>query len=422
MSRILVDSGISWLGKIPENWDIQPLGLYLKERNEKVSDKEYKPLSVTKNGIVSQLDNAAKSDAHDDRKKVCKNDFVINSRSDRKQSCGLSKLDGSVSLINIVLQINNYDCNYIKYLLNNSMFAEEFYSNGHGIVADLWTTKYSEMKKIYITQPPLNEQNKIANYLDKKCRKIDSAIKDNKKAIDLLKQYKKVKINEVVKKGINKSIEVKKSNSRFLGSIPSHWKISKAKYMADTLSKGNGITKEDVFADGDVQCIRYGEIYSKYDNSIVKTFSRTFLNKIENPKYLHKGDIIFAITGELIEEIGKNAVYLGDDPCLVGGDILILKHSQNPRFMNYTLNCISSQEQKSIGKSKLKVVHISASEIGNVLIAIPPIDEQEKIADYLDNFCSKIDKVIEYRKQIIEKLEEYKKSLIYEVVTGKKEV
>lgn len=99
-----------------------------------------------------------------------------------------------------------------------------------------------------------------------------------------------------------------------------------------------------------------------------------------------------------------------------------MKHEQNPRFLNYALNSISSQEQKSRGKAKLKVVHISASDIGNILIAIPTIEEQRKIANYLDRIYKQINNVIENKLKMIQELEQYKKSLIYEYVTGKKEV
>ena len=145
--RKMKESGIDWIGTIPEVWDILPISMCFKERNEKVSDTEWEPLSVTKQGIVKQLENAAKSDAHDARKKVCKNDFVINSRSDRKQSCGVSQYDGSVSLINIVLENKKINPKFVNYLLKNYGFAEEFYRYGSGIVADLWSTNYQKMKK-----------------------------------------------------------------------------------------------------------------------------------------------------------------------------------------------------------------------------------------------------------------------------------
>lgn len=153
--RKLKESGIEWIGKIPQCWEVKPIGSCFKERNEKVSDYDWEPLSVTKQGIVKQLENAAKSNAHDARKKVCINDFVINSRSDRKQSCGISIYDGSVSLINIVLTPIKIEPCYCNYLLKNYGFAEEFYRFGSGIVADLWSTNYSKMKKIYIPLPPI---------------------------------------------------------------------------------------------------------------------------------------------------------------------------------------------------------------------------------------------------------------------------
>ena len=136
------DSGVEWLGELPEAWQVKRLGQYLFERREKCSDKEYLPLSVTKNGIVPQLDTAAKSDAGDNRKLVRKDDFVINSRSDRKGSSGISNLDGSVSLISIVLELRSIEPQFVHHLLRSYPFQEEFYRFGKGIVADLWSTNY----------------------------------------------------------------------------------------------------------------------------------------------------------------------------------------------------------------------------------------------------------------------------------------
>ena len=151
--RDMIDSRVEWIGSIPASWQTLTIGSLFKVRNEKVNDTDYPPLSVTKGGIVPQMENVAKSDANDNRKMVLTNDFVINSRSDRKQSCGVSSLDGSVSLINTVL----YPAKdapivpaYLNYLLKNYGFAEEFYRWGHGIVADLWTTRWQEMKSILL--------------------------------------------------------------------------------------------------------------------------------------------------------------------------------------------------------------------------------------------------------------------------------
>jgi type I restriction enzyme S subunit len=135
----------------PDDWPIKRLGELFRERKEKVSDKEFAALSVTKSGIVPQLETAAKTDDGNNRKGVRAGDFVINSRSDRKGSGGLSELDGSVSLINIVLEPLRILPRFAHHLLRSPAFQEEFYRWGRGIVADLWTTRFTEMKNIRVT-------------------------------------------------------------------------------------------------------------------------------------------------------------------------------------------------------------------------------------------------------------------------------
>ena len=175
MSREMKDSGIEWIGEIPEDWKISQIGQMYVERREKVSDKDFIPLSVTMNGILLQLSSAAKTEAHDDRKLVKQGDFVINSRSDRRGSCGISKYNGSVSLINIVLRPNeNIESSYYDWLFHSTVFSNEFYKWGHGIVDDLWTTKWQDMKKISVPVPTMSEQKKIADYLCMKCEMIEN--------------------------------------------------------------------------------------------------------------------------------------------------------------------------------------------------------------------------------------------------------
>ena len=150
------DSGVKWIGEIPIDWRISRVKKYFNERNEKVSDIDFKPLSVTKKGIVPQLENVSKSDNHNDRKKVCINDFVINSRSDRKGSSGMSNFEGSVSLINIVLEPKNIIPKFSEYIFKSKNFIEEFFRNGKGIHWDLWSTRFSELQNIKI--PILKEK------------------------------------------------------------------------------------------------------------------------------------------------------------------------------------------------------------------------------------------------------------------------
>ena len=188
-----------WFGGTPDHWEIARIGSLYKLRNVKVSDRDYVPLSVTMQGVVPQLETAAKTNAHDDRKLVRKGDFVINSRSDRRGSCGISLQDGSVSLINLVLtSLQNMNPNYYNWLFHTIEFSDEFYKWGHGIVDDLWTTTWQDMKNIVIPVPPLEEQQAIADYLDKKCAEIDSVIADKKRQLNVLENYKKSIIYEYV--------------------------------------------------------------------------------------------------------------------------------------------------------------------------------------------------------------------------------
>ena len=193
------DSGVQWIGEIPTHWTLIRIGSLYGLRTQKVSDIDYPPLSVTKMGVLPQLDTVAKTNAHDDRKLVVKGDFVINSRSDRRGSCGISDYTGSVSLINTVLfPITEMNPRYYNWYFHTVGFADEFYRWGHGIVDDLWTTGWQNMKNILISVPPLDEQQRIADYLDSKCAEIDNIITEKKQQIETIEEYKKSLIFEYV--------------------------------------------------------------------------------------------------------------------------------------------------------------------------------------------------------------------------------
>ena len=192
------DSGINWIGKVPEHWEIDKLGHRFIQRKEKVSDKDFEPLSVSKMGVTPQLESACKSDDGDNRKLVRKGDFVVNSRSDRKGSCGFSELDGSVSLINIVVTPRCDNGWYYHHLFRSNNYIEEFYRMGRGIVADLWTTRWSEMRTIMIPVPPIDEQKQIVAYINERVSSIDTQISSIEKQIANLNEYKQSLISDAV--------------------------------------------------------------------------------------------------------------------------------------------------------------------------------------------------------------------------------
>ena len=155
--------------------------------------------------------------------------------------------------------------------------------------------------------------------------------------------------------------------------------------IATAIYRGAGIKRDEVTETG-IPCVRYGEIYTTYNVTFNNCVSHTDEDKIQNKKYFEHGDVLFAITGESVEEIAKSCVYLGHDKCLAGGDIVVLKHNQNPKYMAYVLSTTNAQSQKSKGKVKSKVVHSSVPALSDIIIPIPPLSEQEKIANMIERF------------------------------------
>lgn len=301
----VMNTNVTWIPQIPAHWKLQKINALFTERKKKVSDKDYKPLSVTKKGILPQLAHAAKSNDSDNRKLVKAGDFVINSRSDRKGSCGVSKLDGSVSLINIVLTPRNeLNSEYIHYLLRNYRFSEEYYRNGRGIVADLWTTRYSEMRTILIPVPPRAEQDQIVRFLDWKVSEINRLIRIKKNQINGYREYEKKVINDKVLYGLQEA-PLRESGNYWVGKIPTNWKIIK---LGKFCSFQNGISESGNFFTSGTPFVGYSDVYRhleipKYVKGVAKA------NEQQQEIFsVRKGDIFFTRTSESIEEIGMAAV------------------------------------------------------------------------------------------------------------------
>lgn len=162
--------------------------------------------------------------------------------------------------------------------------------------------------------------------------------------------------------------------------------------IATDIYRGSGIKRNEVISDG-IPCVRYGEIYTTYGVWFDQCVSHTSLEYVSSPKYFEYGDILFAITGESIEDIAKSTAYIGTEKCLAGGDIVVLKHDQNPKYLSYVLSTTNLRKQKSAGKVKSKVVHSSVPSIKNLIVPLPPMDVQDRIADLLDNLQFTTEKI-----------------------------
>lgn len=423
------NSNIQWIGAIPDSWYLDRLQWHLdeiKESNKPVKTQQV--LSLTnKLGVIpyeEKGEQGNKSKENIDEYKLAYPDTIVaNSMNILIGSVGKCNYFGCVSPVYYVFKPKNGEnIDFLNYIFQLTQFQKELRKYANGILEIRLRVSSNDILKRQIAFPSEKEQQRIVTFLDEKTAKIDGLIEIENKQIEKLKEYKQAVITEAVTKGLDKSAPMKDSGVEWIGEIPEDWSVKKAKFIADSFEKGSGITKEDIVTDGDTPCVRYGEIYTKYNNGFSNCVTRTNLEKVSTPVYFKFGNILFVGTGELVEEIGKNIVYLGTEKCLAGGDIIIMKHNQEARFLNYAMNCIRSQMQKSYGKAKLKVVHISAYNIGNIYIALPNKEVQTEIADYLDKKCSEIDTLAKIKQKKIDMLNEYKKSLIYEYVTGKKEV
>lgn len=390
------NSNIQWIGAIPDSWQLNKIGQLFNLRNEKVSDKDFAPLSVSRGGVVPQMESVAKSDASDDRKLVLIGDFAINSRSDRKQSCGVAPLNGSVSLINLILYAKDGNViynDYMNYLLKNYGFAEEFYRWGHGIVADLWTTRWQEMKSIMLPLPSLEMQKKIFDFLNKKILEANNLIEIENQQIEKLKEYKQAVITEAVTKGLDKSAPMKDSGVEWIGEIPENWSTCRIKNVA-TISNG----KEIEVDGGNIPVYGSGGIFKYTDKPLFSGIS-LLLGR--------KGTI--------------------DKPMLVSGDFwtvdtMFYTSSIRQIVPKYLFYCAKSLICFDFFKSGSVLPSMTQTELNDVYITYPNTCIQTEIADYLDKKCSEIDTLAKIKQKKIDMLNEYKKSLIYECVTGKKEV
>jgi len=412
-----VDSGLEWLGSVPSHWAVKRLGHFFEERREKVSDKDFAPLSVTMKGIVPRLETAAKTQDGDNRKKVLEGDFVINSRSDRKGSSGVAPQDGSVSLICIVARPKGIEPYFSHHLLRSVSFQEEFYRYGKGIVADLWSTGYSEMKNIVIPVPPSPEQQKIAAFLDHETAKIDVLIAEQKRLIELLKEKRQAVISHAVTKGLNPNAPMKDSGVEWLGEVPAHWECMSYRYATRILRGkfGHRPRNDPALYDGDYPFIQTGDIAraSKY----ISKFKQTLNEKgAAVSASFPAGTLVMAIAAN----IGDTAI-LGFEAYAPDSVVGFRPRSDiNLEYLRYSLDSSIQELEKTSTQSTQ--ANLNIDRVGAVKAVFPPEIEQVDIVNYLDGMCSQFADLIRESEDSIKLMTERRSALISAAVTGKIDV
>lgn len=419
------DSGVEWLGEVPEHWEVKRIGYYFSERREKVSDKEYPPLSVTMGGIVPQIETAAKSDDCDNRKKVCVGDFVINSRSDRKGSAGVSNREGSVSLISTVIRPNDDNAvhmPFVHHLLRSVPFQEEFYRNGKGIVADLWSTNYSAMRNILLALPDPAEQTAIAAFLDRETEKIDGLVAEQRRLMELLKEKRQAVISHAVTKGLNPDAPMKPSGIEWLGDVPEHWRVMPIRYAA-RLESGHtpSRSRPDWWVDCTIPWISLSDVWQiRKGQAIYITDTKEKVSELglenSSARLLPKGTVILSRTAS----VGFSAI-MGTDMATTqdfanwvpGKDLL-------PEYLLFSFRSM----QEVFNGLKYGSTHntIYMPDIMGLRFVRPPMNEQQSIMAHIAKETEAFDSLITEAQHAIDLLQERRTALISAAVTGQIDV
>jgi type I restriction enzyme S subunit len=421
------NSGVEWLGDIPEGWEVKKLK-YISKIKTGYTPNTNKINNYIKNGMVwVKPDNLNEFTLIFDSKEKISSKGIKNQNIIPKGSLlvncigtigkfGIAGVDLITNQqINAVIFNKSIESEFGKYLIFASNSEHNKYSNGN--VMQILNTTAQGIIKLPI--PPKQEQIKIASFLDDKTQQLDKAVKQKEQLIKLLKERRQILINNAVTKGIDKTVSMKNSGFEWIGDIPEHWEIRRLASIG-SFSKGGGIARDNLISDG-MPAILYGDIYTKYNYKTDVT--ENFISKdiAKNAIKIIKGKILLTGSGETKEDIGKCIVYTGEVDAYIGGDVVIFnQNKESSLFLGYSLNSSNSVSQKMMMAKGEIIVHIYGSKLKELIIPLPLTKkEQEKIVNYIEKNNQKIDKTIDLQQQQITKLKEYKITLIDNVVTGK---
>lgn len=437
MTRKMKDSGIEWIGQIPEEWMIAKLKMLCNVKDGTHDTPKYVDKSDNSFPLVTSKNIKNGNIDFHDVKYISEKDYIdINKRSNVEINDVIMPMIGTVgnpaiieteskfAIKNVALfKCNNdiYISKIIKYYLQSTMITEQFeFLNRGGVQTFISLTL---LQNLICTMIPEQELIKIVNYLDIKCSKIDETLQKEKQVIEKLKQYKQSVITEAVTKGLNSDLKMKDSGIEWIGEIPEHWSISRFSFETWVRARlgWKGLKADEYVQDG--------YIFLATPNIKNKDIDFVNVNYIDEFRYEESPEIKLSIGDVLLTKDGStlgtvNVVRYLPNGATVNSSIAVITPGSNLDgiFLMYQIKGDYIKKIIENKKDGMGVPHLFQKDINKIYITLPPIEEQKQIATFLDKKCASIDKAISNKEKLIEKLTEYKKSLIYECVTGKREV
>ena len=423
--REMKDSGIEWIGEIPVQWNLVQTKRFFTNTKKIVGAKadNYDRLALTLNGVIKRSKDDSEGlqpEKFEGYQILCKNELVfklIDLENVKTSRVGLSPYTGLVSPAYIVLS-NNFSDNRFFYHWFMSMYYNEVFNHlgGEGVRSAL---NAKDVLSLPVPDIQLDEQRRIADYLDRKCSQIDDIIARQQAVIEKLKAYKLSVITEAVTKGLNPDTPMKDSGVEWIGEIPEYWQLS---HIGNLVEMGSGGTpdrkKPEYWENGNIPWMSSGEINDEYIYSTTEHITELGLQN-SNAKILPVNTVMLGLIGQGKTK-GLTAILKTEVCCNQNLAYLIADEKYlHYRYLFYCFKAMYFYIRGLVGESQAGIYSYFLKKLH---IPLPDIEQQIRISDYLDTKRQAIKNSINKRERIIEKFTSYKRSLIYEVVTGKKEV
>lgn len=426
MQHRMKDSGIEWMGQIPEKWKVQRAKTLFSQRLTKGNQYTVLLAATQKHGMLPQSEVEGVVQVKEDAdlqqfRTVHKNDFVISLRS-FQGGFEFSQYEGVCSPAYQVFYSTKPICySYYRMLFKSDGFIKKMNSLTVGI-RDGKNIQYDDFANSLVPVLPLKEQEHIADYLDRKCAEIDAIISKQQQIIEKLKEYKLSVITEAVTKGLDPNVPMKDSGVEWIGKIPEHWAIHKFCWDYSAML-GKMLDAKRITGDSLHPYIKNADVQWDFIN--FENLDEMDFSDEEKERYsICPGDLMVCEGGE----IGKCAVVPNDAPNGIYYQKALHRvrrqrqNSGSIDFLSKVLYCMAKNNCLNTSPEKATIAHLPGDALSQLRIPAPPFREQNQIAGYLKKKCAKIDEMAVRKQAVVEKLQKYKKSLIYEVVTGKREV